>query len=256
MDTGEDFKVEYLDRSAAEGIIYNDTLTIGAVQVTEQAIGGATSFGGPFDTFNFPLDGVLGLGFPEESSFQKRSVFDTMIAQGAVDHPVFGFKFTDTAGELDLGAANADLFTGDLAIVDVTQGSGHWQIKSDSLSINGEEISVSTEFIVDTSISYISLSPDLNAKLSSMIGAKEEPDAGEGAYTIDCNGVQSIYLTFAGTAFVVSPVGPPLDEVGEKCLSNFWGNGEDVARLGLPFLRNVYSVFSRDPLNVGFATLA
>lgn len=250
MDTGEDFKLDRADRSGAEGIVYNDTITIGTIKGMEQAIGGASSFTGPFDTFNFPFDGILGLGFPEVSTFQKRPVFDTFIAQGAVDHPVFGIKFTETAGELDLGAVNADLYTGDLAIVEVVH-EGRWQIKMDSLIVNGQEIVADIEAIVDTTARFITLPAHTSESANSAIGAQKES---EGMYTVDCSLHIDFTLTFAGTAYPANRV----PNGGGVCYSVFQDSapGDNVATFGSLFLRHVYTVFSRDPKYVGFATLA
>jgi Eukaryotic aspartyl protease len=74
-----------------------------------------------FDIRNFPPDGLMGLAFPSLSAFNATPTFETLISEGAVDSPVFGFKFSTTSNsELFLGGVNDALFTGDITWVSLS----------------------------------------------------------------------------------------------------------------------------------------
>lgn len=63
---------------------------MGSVRVQNQVFGEAVYEPG----FSFVLahfDGVLGLGFPQLAEELGSPVFDSMIAQGLLDEPVFSF---------------------------------------------------------------------------------------------------------------------------------------------------------------------
>jgi cathepsin D len=62
----------------------------------------------------------MGMGFQSISDFNAPPVFQTLIAEGAVTSPVFGFKFDTTGSELFLGGTNSALFTGDFTWVSLT----------------------------------------------------------------------------------------------------------------------------------------
>ncbi|KAK3186924.1 hypothetical protein K4F52_004368 [Lecanicillium sp. MT-2017a] len=150
-----------------------------------------------------------------------------MIAQKAVDHPVFGFKFTDEGGELDLGAANLDTFTGDLSVVEVTQ-NGHWQIKLDSVNVNGQEIAADIETIVDTNTLFTYVSPDLAKSFHAQTpGSAEYPDGGEGMYRFPCDSQLDITFTFAGKRFPYIPMRNAVQDGSSDCLSTIVGSGSD-----------------------------
>ena len=54
----------------------------------------------------------MGLAFESISKFNASPVFQTLISEGVLDSPVFGFKLATSGSELFLGGTNSNLYTG------------------------------------------------------------------------------------------------------------------------------------------------
>ena len=54
----------------------------------------------------------MGLAFQSISRYNAPPVFQTLIAEGMLDTPVFGIKLATSGSELFLGGTNSNLFTG------------------------------------------------------------------------------------------------------------------------------------------------
>ena len=67
----------------------------------------------------------MGMGFQSISVYNAPPVFQTLVEEGAVDSPVFAFKFADSGSELYVGGVNNDLFTGDFTWLPITTAVGH-----------------------------------------------------------------------------------------------------------------------------------
>jgi cathepsin D len=117
----------------------------------------------------YSADGVIGMGFKEISTFNATPFFETLIDEGQLAEPVFGVYLNASYSELIIGGRNSSLYPGnELAYVNVTTQvrilrgvlcfcfntdtiQGCWQIAFDFISVNGHNISVSTqEAIIDT----------------------------------------------------------------------------------------------------------
>ena len=82
-----------------------------------QTLGAATNYSG-FDISQYPADGLMGMAFQSISAYSAPPLFQTLISQGAVTSPVFGFKFAASRpSELFLGGTNSALYTGDFTWV-------------------------------------------------------------------------------------------------------------------------------------------
>jgi len=62
----------------------------------------------------------MGLAFPSISRFNASPVFQTLISEGVLTEPVFGFKLAPNGSELFLGGTNRKLYTGSFTWVPVT----------------------------------------------------------------------------------------------------------------------------------------
>ena len=62
----------------------------------------------------------MGMAFESLSRYNANPTFVNLISEGAVDSPVFGFKFSTAGSELFLGGFNTALFKGDITWVPLT----------------------------------------------------------------------------------------------------------------------------------------
>lgn len=90
-------------------------------KATTQTLGAATQYLG-LEIDQFPADGLMGMGFQSISVYNAPPVFQTLISEGVVTSPVFGFKLaaSSSGSELFLGGTNSALYTGDFTWVSLT----------------------------------------------------------------------------------------------------------------------------------------
>jgi cathepsin D len=91
----------------------------------------------------------MGMGFQTISVYNAPPVFQSLIAQGQTDSPVFAMKLTANGSELSLGGLDSDLYTGQVTYVPVTK-QGYWQTTFDALNVGGQSVVGSTACIVDS----------------------------------------------------------------------------------------------------------
>jgi hypothetical protein len=89
-------------------------------QAYGQTVGAALTYSTAFEEFNFPPDGLVGLGYEEISVYNSTPLFQTLVAQGCVTHPQFAFKLASTGSELYLGGTNPELYEGFFTYIPVT----------------------------------------------------------------------------------------------------------------------------------------
>jgi cathepsin D len=83
-------------------------------------LGAATEYSSGFASDQFPADGLMGMAFQSISDYNAPPLFQTLISEGAVTSPVFGFKFATSGSELFLGGTDSALYTGDFTWVPLT----------------------------------------------------------------------------------------------------------------------------------------
>jgi cathepsin D len=63
----------------------------------------------------------MGMAFESLSDYNANPVFQTLVADGAVDSAVFGFKFDTSGSELFLGGVNSAYEEDDFTWIPVTK---------------------------------------------------------------------------------------------------------------------------------------
>ncbi|KAK7060334.1 hypothetical protein VNI00_001099 [Paramarasmius palmivorus] len=205
-DEGKTFKLTFGDGSTSQGEVFHDTVTVAGLTATGQAVGAATQYSNGFAIDSFPPDGLMGMAFRDISNFGENPVFQTLVAQGVTTEPVFAFKLSTSGSELTLGGMDNSLFRGQLTQAPVTD-QGFWQVDLDAVNVNGDAAVNSVSSIIDTGTTLI-LGDDTNvAKFYAAIpGSKDASQtAGPGFFTVPCDAIPNISLTFGGKAFTVSP---------------------------------------------------
>ena len=89
MPNGDDFSIEYGDGSSAAGTLVQDTIRIGDLVVENQIFAECTEF--PANVTNYPMDGMLGLGFASIANTRANTVLDNLFAQKQITQTVFSF---------------------------------------------------------------------------------------------------------------------------------------------------------------------
>lgn len=129
--------LSYGDGSMTTGELYNDTVTISGLTASSQTLGAAHTYSEyvvihPFANSGLlmnicfrsfqegPSDGLIGLAYPQLSSYNATPFFNTLISAGTVQQGLFGFKLATNGSELFLGGADPSLYTGEIQWNDVT----------------------------------------------------------------------------------------------------------------------------------------
>ena len=82
------------------------------------------------------LDGILGMGLPNNSQLNHTPWFYNAKSQGAVSQGIFAMKLTNTSSNLYLGGTNFSLYTGDFEWHSINSSS-YWQIPNGTVLLNG-----------------------------------------------------------------------------------------------------------------------
>ncbi|KIK65519.1 hypothetical protein GYMLUDRAFT_94161 [Collybiopsis luxurians FD-317 M1] len=261
VDQNQQESLSFGDGSLVNVEVFEDTVTVAGLTATSQAVGAAIQYSPGFEANDFPPDGLMGMAFPQISVFQANPVFQTLSAQGAVTASEFGVKLASAGSELFLGGVDIDLFQGDFTNSPVTQ-VGFWQIDLQSVNVNGAAAATDLSAVVDTGTTLVLGDSDNVAAVYAAIpgSADASSTVGAGFFTVPCDSIPTVSLTFGGTAFTISADTFNLGMVSagsSDCvggiaaadLGDFWVAG-DV------FLQNVYTSFDVGNTQVGFATLA
>ncbi|KAI9218875.1 aspartic peptidase domain-containing protein [Blastocladiella britannica] len=268
---GTAFAIRY-GSGSLEGVISQDTVTVGDLQLTETEFGESTKEPGiAFALGKF--DGILGLGFDTIAVNHVVPPFYQMINQGLLNKPLFTFWFgdinknKDNGGELVFGDIDPEHHTGTIHYAPVVR-KGYWEVRMDKLLIDGEEFEElgNATAAIDTGTSLIAAPTKVADAINARIGATK---SAFGQWTIDCStldSLPSIDFYFGGKAFPMAPTdyvlqvsGSPIGGGGgTQCISGFMGI-EMPPQLGQlwivgdVFLRRYFTVYDHGKARVGFA---
>jgi cathepsin D len=261
VDTGDTFSLAFGDGSTVSGEIFTDTVTIGSLTASRQAVGAATQYSTGFALSEFPPDGLMGMGFPQISVFGANPVFQTLVAQGQTTQPVFSFKLATSGSELFLGGIDTRLASGTFANVPVTR-VGFWEVNMGAVSANGRTAGSNIDTIIDTGTTLVIGDPRTVAALYAAIPGAQDASRtiGAGFFTFPCNTDPRVTLTFGGRQFPISLDTFNLGQVSAGSTNCVGGvvseSGLSFWVVGDVFLQNVYTVFDVGNEQVRFANLA
>merc|ERR1711988_1694513 len=249
---GRQYKVQY-GSGPVEGIFSKDTVTVGNIDVKQQAFAEVSKVS--FGPLNLAFaagkfDGLLGLGFKAISEYNIPTPFESMIDQKLISEPVFAFYLQEDAsqqGELVFGGIDQNHYTGDLVDVPLISES-YWEVSLDAMKFGGSPvISSPQKAIIDSGTSLLAGPKDVVSSLAKQVGATSI--AGK-EYTIDCSkksSLASLEVTLGGKTFELAPEDYIL-EVSGQCLFAFIGLDVPPPRgplwiMGDVFMRKYYTVF-------------
>ncbi|KAL8833681.1 MAG: hypothetical protein Q9170_004126 [Blastenia crenularia] len=259
--SSDEFGLTY-GTGSVSGVTAKDTVEIAGVSVS-LPFGLASKVSDDFSTY--PMDGILGLGFPASKAMDFPTAMETIQKARALTSNVFGVNLQrssdgSTDGELSFGAPDITKFQGDLSYTNLVDGASMWEIPVDDTNVNGSPCRFAGRTaIIDTGTSFMLLPPADAKQLHSQIPSSQ---ANGETYSIPCASNASLQLIFSGISYNISPadyVGSPTNDGSSICTSNIVGRrpfGEDQWLVGDVFLKNVYSVFDYDEARIGFAAKA
>jgi len=238
------------------GYLSTDTVGVGSLNVSSTVFGEAVYMADFFE--NIPIDGILGLAFPDIAADGVVPVFDNMMNEHLLAADEFSVYLSSVEGSdssvILFGGIDQQYYTGNFSYASVLLPS-YWLVGMESVSVNGNPImKCPVDYcptVIDTGTSII-LGPPYEAdQLVNEIGPVNE----------DCSNVDSlptISFSVGGTELPLTPdiyVLKIVSSNGTQCIlgiESSWAVAP-LWILGDPFLRAYYTVFDRANYRVGFA---
>ncbi|GAA5962798.1 hypothetical protein JCM3765_001524 [Sporobolomyces pararoseus] len=223
--------------------------------------------------------GVLGLAFSSISKIGSPTFWERLVRDKTLDSNRFGLFHSRggvSGSELTLGGIDSSRYTGELTAIPVKSAT-HWTVQMNHATLDGEVIMDGPVFAAIDSGSTSSYIPKAitSAYFARINGSEAPADYTQSAvvngqtfvgqrYLYPCDAeLPSLGFNFDGSdrTFELSPkdAAAPNVEYEGKCISTLVGVdvtyfGQKAAILGVPFLKEFYSVFNSDDLTVSFAT--
>ncbi|KAJ5558779.1 Peptidase aspartic catalytic [Penicillium sp. DV-2018c] len=259
--SGASWSISYGDGSSASGDVYKDTVTVGGVKATDQAVEAASKISQQFvqDKNN---DGLLGLAFSSINTVSPKpqtTFFDTVKDQ--LDQPLFAVTLKHAApGTYDFGYIDKSKYTGDLVYADVDSSQGFWTFTADSWKVGSGSGGRSLTGIADTGTTLLLVDDEIvDAYYKEVSGAKN--DQSVGGYTFDCSAdLPDFTVTISGYDAVVPGKHinyAPITDGSSTCYGGIQSNaGIGFSIFGDIFLKSQYVVFDSEGPRLGFAAQA
>ncbi|KAJ5635993.1 uncharacterized protein N7484_009306 [Penicillium longicatenatum] len=258
--SGYSWSISYGDGSSASGDVFKDTVSVGTVKASGQAVEAASKISQQFiqDQNN---DGLLGLAFSSINTVKPKSqttFFDTV--KSTLASPLFAVSLKHNApGSYDFGFTDKSKYTGSLTYADVDSSQGFWSFTADSYKI-GSQSGSSIQGIADTGTTLMLLDDEVvSAYYKQVSGASS--DSSVGGYTFDCSAtLPDFTVTISGYDAVVSGDlinYAPVSKGSSKCFGGIQSNsGLGFSIFGDIFLKSQYVVFDSNGPRLGFAAQA
>jgi len=248
--TGKTFHTRYGDGSRASGDIYLESVTVGGLTALNQAYGNAT-----MSTLqDNGSQGILGLAFESIAQFKSPGFFDTLVAQGTVPQNVFAFGLWPEGARLDLGHIVPEAYQGEIVYSPVDPSHGFWSTSFEVSGVEGTQTG-----IIDTGTTLILGPPDIVTAIFKGLGMQTLTQNGEVYGLYPTNSPPTITLTFNGKPFTISPEALSFQAHGDQMVAGLVGAHIGVGTawiVGDTFLQDVYAIFDKGNLQVGFAAKA
>ncbi|KUI58426.1 Endothiapepsin [Cytospora mali] len=147
--SGYTWQISYGDGSSSSGDVYMDTVTIGNLTVSSQAVEAATTVSSEF-TSDSAMSGLVGLAFSSINTVSPEAQ-NTFFANAmsSLDQPVFTADLKhDADGSYNFGYIDSSAYTGDIYYADLynvsASYSGYWTFQSTGYAVGSGSTSSST----------------------------------------------------------------------------------------------------------------
>ncbi|KAF2473979.1 acid protease [Lindgomyces ingoldianus] len=233
---GSQFSISYGDGSGAAGLVGTETVDIGGVSVTNQAVEIATAVSQSFvqDT---NTDGLVGLAFSKlntvnngQQKTPQKTFFDNVMPN--LDQPVFTADLAaDGSGTYEFGRIDNTKFTGQMAWIPVNASSGFWQFDSAKFAVDGkvQNNPTASKAIADTGTSLLLVDQGVaEAYYSKVQGAQN--NAQVGGFIYPCSAKLPDMAVAIGADYMAVIPGSQItfaqvDQANTTCFGGVQGNG-------------------------------
>nr|1E5O_E Chain E, ENDOTHIAPEPSIN [Cryphonectria parasitica]1E80_E Chain E, ENDOTHIAPEPSIN [Cryphonectria parasitica]1E81_E Chain E, ENDOTHIAPEPSIN [Cryphonectria parasitica]1E82_E Chain E, ENDOTHIAPEPSIN [Cryphonectria parasitica]1EED_P Chain P, ENDOTHIAPEPSIN [Cryphonectria parasitica]1ENT_E Chain E, ENDOTHIAPEPSIN [Cryphonectria parasitica]1EPL_E Chain E, ENDOTHIAPEPSIN [Cryphonectria parasitica]1EPM_E Chain E, ENDOTHIAPEPSIN [Cryphonectria parasitica]1EPN_E Chain E, ENDOTHIAPEPSIN [Cryphonectr len=204
--SGATWSISYGDGSSSSGDVYTDTVSVGGLTVTGQAVESAKKVSSSF-TEDSTIDGLLGLAFSTlntVSPTQQKTFFDN--AKASLDSPVFTADLGYHApGTYNFGFIDTTAYTGSITYTAVSTKQGFWEWTSTGYAVgSGTFKSTSIDGIADTGTTLLYLPATVvSAYWAQVSGAKSSSSVG--GYVFPCSATLPSFTFGVGSARIVIP---------------------------------------------------
>ena len=259
--SGYTWDISYGDGSGASGTVYRDTVTIGGVTYSSQAVEAATSVSSEF-TSDTDTDGLVGLAFNSINTVspqQQKTFFSNVASSLAAPILAANLKY-HAAGEYDFGFTDSSKYTGSISYTNVDSSQGFWGITVSGYGTSPSTTSTSFSAIADTGTTLMYLpNAVLTSYYSKVSGAKNSNTYG--GYVFPCSATLPDFYLKIGSYTARIPGKfinyAPADNAGTTCFGGIQSNsGIGLSILGDVFLKSQYVVFDLSVPRLGLAQQA
>lgn len=255
--SGYTWDISYGDGSSASGNVYKDSVKVGGITVSGQAVEAAEKISSEF--VEDSSDGLLGLGFDSINTVEpkaQKTWFSN--AKSTLAEPLFGVALKhNEPGVFDFGFTDSSKYTGSLTYTDVDDSEGYWGFSVDGWSV-GSTSGAGFSGIADTGTTLLLLDDSLVEKYYAKVSGASYSSS-EGGYVFDCSTDLPDFKVTIGdyTATVSGDLINYASVSGSKCIGGIQSNeGIGFSIFGDIFLKSQYVVFDASGPQLGFAPQA
>ncbi|CAK7222144.1 hypothetical protein SCUCBS95973_004741 [Sporothrix curviconia] len=206
LQSGYTWSISYGDGSSSSGNIYADTVSVGGVTVTGQAVELAEKVSSTF-TSDSSTDGLIGLGFDSLNTASPKAV-QTFFgnAESQLDSPLFTADLKHNApGTYDFGFINSSLYTGDITYVPVNTNPGYWTWTSSGYAVGSSSfVSSSLSGIADTGTTLLYLPLTIVKAYYKQVSGSSNSNT-YGGYVFPCSATLPTFTFGVGSARITIP---------------------------------------------------
>lgn len=259
---GSTWGITYGDGSKCSGIVYQDTVNVGGVTVTSQAVESAQTVSSQFQS-DVGSSGLLGLALSSVNTVQpqpQKTFFDNAKADLAA--PVFTVNLKKgKAGNYNFGYINQSEYSGAISYQNIITSHGFWEIVGSGYAIgSGSFVSTNIDAIMDTGTTLLYLPQSIvEAYYAQVPGSSNS--ATYGGYVFPCSQASSLpnFIFGVGSYRGLIPGSymnyAPADRYGTTCFGGAQLNtGIGFSIFGDILMKSQFVVFNgASPPQIGFA---